>query len=252
MRPWIGDVCAVVGARALMNIKVTRWVLALFVTVLGANSSLAQGPSGAPPEVKTLRGAVLKGKLASVSDGDTIVVAVAGGQTARIRLEGIDCPEPRQPYSRSATTFTRTLLGREALLIKVLDVDRYGRLVGRISVGDKDASLELVKAGLAWHYTDYSADRLLDAAEKEARGQRRGLWADPNPVPPWVARRSARSDASRARLVAALGPFHGNARSGVYHADRCKNARCQNCTLTFATQKEAEDAGLRPAGDCLR
>ncbi|MEE8369267.1 MAG: thermonuclease family protein, partial [Dehalococcoidia bacterium] len=38
------------------------------------------------------------------------------------------------------------------------DTDRYGRLVARVYVGTNDVNLELVRAGFAWHYRQYSDD----------------------------------------------------------------------------------------------
>lgn len=56
----------------------------------------------------------------------------------------------------------------------------------------------MIDAGLAWHYTRYSDDADLAAAERAARAARRGLWADPEPVPPWEWRGSeSRRDAVR-------------------------------------------------------
>jgi hypothetical protein len=49
-------------------------------------------------------------------------------------------------------------------------------------------SRELVRAGLAWWYCKYSTDPILAALELEAYGARRGLWSDPNPIPPWELR----------------------------------------------------------------
>ena len=46
--------------------------------------------------------------------------------------------------------------------------DRYGRLVARVRVDDTDVSLELARAGLAWHYKKYSSDPELAAAEQRA------------------------------------------------------------------------------------
>lgn len=70
------------------------------------------------------------------------------------------------------------------------DVDRYGRTVARIYVGGTDLNFELVKAGLAWFYRQYSHDSQIAAAENAARRARVGLWSDPFPVPPWSFRRS--------------------------------------------------------------
>ena len=71
-------------------------------------------------------------------------------------------------------------------------------MLGKVLVGGRDACLEQVRAGMAWHYKYYEneqspADRRLYAeAELEARRARRGLWADPNPTPPWDFRRGKR------------------------------------------------------------
>ena len=54
----------------------------------------------------------------------------------------------------------------------------------------------MLEAGLAWWYRKYAseqdpADRAsYEAAEDQARGERRGLWTDPAPVPPWDWRHS--------------------------------------------------------------
>jgi endonuclease YncB( thermonuclease family) len=189
-----------------------------------------------------------------VVDGDTLHAAVRGMGDMRVRLEGIDCPEPGQPFSQVARSFTRAFAFDRDVTLTVIDVDRFGRLVARLTSGGRDLSLALVKAGLAWHYTDYSSDRLLAAAEQDARANRRGMWVDGSPTPPWVKRRAPSRDRTSAAPAAPMphGPFRANVRSGVYHADRCRNARCKNCTRVFTSEAEARAAGFRPAGDCLR
>ena len=68
--------------------------------------------------------------------------------------------------------------------------DRYGRLVAPVILPDgRDLSVELVKAGLAWHYKKYSDDEELARLEVEARKASRGLWSEPEPVPPWEWRK---------------------------------------------------------------
>ncbi|ENC8477245.1 hypothetical protein ABK488_004563 [Escherichia coli] len=37
----------------------------------------------------------------------------------------------------------------------------------------------------AWVYERYNVDESLPALQREAQEQKRGLWADANPVPPW-------------------------------------------------------------------
>ena len=48
----------------------------------------------------------------------------------------------------------------------------------------------MVKAGLAWHYKQYSKDKRLAELEADARAAKRGLWADKSQVPPWEWRAS--------------------------------------------------------------
>jgi endonuclease YncB( thermonuclease family) len=196
------------------------------------------------------RGETFTARVTSVPDGDTVTVATAAESSLRIRVEGVDCPESGQPFSQVARNFTRQLVFDRTVTVRVLDVDRYGRLVSRVIAGNHDLSLELVKAGLAWHYTAYSADRLLESAELDARRAKRGLWSQPNPAPPWVGRRPEMAAGSTP--LPQVGPFRANVRSGVFHKADCKNAHCQNCTRTFERREEAEAAGFRPAGDCLK
>ncbi|MGV8120435.1 MAG: thermonuclease family protein [Candidatus Xenobiia bacterium LiM19] len=124
------------------------------------------------------------GKCVGVSDGDTIKVLNNRVQV-KVRLEGIDAPELHQDFGRKAKQFTSALVFGKTVTINTVTIDRYGRTVGRVIVNGKDVSLELVKAGLAWHYTHYSDDPALAKAEKVARAGKKGLWSMRNPVAPW-------------------------------------------------------------------
>jgi endonuclease YncB( thermonuclease family) len=128
------------------------------------------------------------GTVVAIHDGDTISVR-AGRETIRIRLEGIDCPEYRQPYSARAKQFTAELVHRKDVTVDGRGDDQYGRLLARVRVGDVEVNETLVRNGLAWHYQRREIDPALAAAERSARAARIGLWADPNPVPPWRWRR---------------------------------------------------------------
>jgi endonuclease YncB( thermonuclease family) len=78
--------------------------------------------------------------------------------------------------------------------VHVREVDRYGRLVGNVSLPDgRHLSQELVRAGYAWWFRRYSADPRLAILEAQARAARRGLWADPDPIAPWEWRSQAGS-----------------------------------------------------------
>nr|WP_181695796.1 thermonuclease family protein [Escherichia coli]BBU92897.1 endonuclease [Escherichia coli] len=46
----------------------------------------------------------------------------------------------------------------------------------------------MVRAGAAWVYEQYNSDPVLPVLQNEARQQKRGLWSDADPVPPWIWR----------------------------------------------------------------
>ena len=141
--------------------------------------------------VPFLLGETYIGRCVGVSDGDTISV-MHNGRANKIRLEGIDCPELGQDFGMRAKQFTSAMVFGKDVEVREFNLDRYGRTVARVLVDGKDLSLELVKAGLAWHYRQYSSERVLAQAQIEARLAKRGLWSMPDPVPPWVYRRNLR------------------------------------------------------------
>ena len=205
-------------------------------------------------------------QVVAVHDGDTITVRTAA-ETLKVRVAGVDCPELGQPWSSRAKQFTSQLVFGKTVTVEPHGADQYGRTIGRVFVGTRDLSEELLRAGMAWRYEVGSADRQLVDAERAARQSRAGLWADAAPVPPWQWRRerqgemgssgSAGSTTSRSRTTRedvrdARGPFHGNVHSHLYHRPGCPNYNCKSCEETFLTTQSAEEAGYTPAGDCLR
>jgi endonuclease YncB( thermonuclease family) len=135
------------------------------------------------------------GKVVGVADGDTITV-LRDKTPVKIRLHGVDAPEKAQPFGEKAKQLTSSLVFGKDVRVEVVTRDKYGRTVGRVYVVNPPACLEeeLVKAGLAWWYRQYSAkDKKLAQLEEEARKAKRGLWADPNPTPPWEWRHGGKA-----------------------------------------------------------
>ena len=133
-------------------------------------------------------------RVVAVADGDTITVEpIQGGDKAKVRLHGIDCPETNQPYGQTAKAFVI-----EAVLFKEVDVhpspqgkDRYGRIVAVVEIPGVGVLQELLlEAGLAWVYPQYCKDcGAWEMLEAEARNQRKGLWIEDKPVEPWEYRK---------------------------------------------------------------
>jgi len=131
------------------------------------------------------------GTVVVVHDGDTLTVAHNGGKE-KVRLQGVDCPELAQQYGRQAKQFTTRLCLGKAVTVKVVTKDQYGRSVGYVTLPDgKSLNQELVRNGMAWWYEQYArGDRTLEGLQEEARKERRGLWAEKDPVAPWTYRRN--------------------------------------------------------------
>jgi endonuclease YncB( thermonuclease family) len=57
----------------------------------------------------------------------------------------------------------------------------------------------MVQDGMAWQYKRCSKEAALAEAESEARKERRGLWVDDKPIPPWEWRKQAKDRRAKAR-----------------------------------------------------
>jgi len=127
------------------------------------------------------------GKVVRVIDGDTIVV-LRDGAGIKVRFYGIDTPESDQAWGAAATAFTRrAVLGRQVTVRTHGTGSRYHRTIGEVLQPDgRSLNRILVATGLAWWYQHYAPTNLeLSRLEARARAEKRGLWADPAPVPPW-------------------------------------------------------------------
>lgn len=136
-------------------------------------------------------------KVVGIADGDTFRV-VRDRNEIRIRIHAIDAPERHQPFASKSRERLSTLLFGRMVSIERVKNDPYGRIVARVMVDGRDAGLEQIRAGFAWHYLHYAREQRPDqreryaAAEREARGAKRGLWRDAAAVPPWDFRRTNR------------------------------------------------------------
>lgn len=141
---------------------------------------------------------VIRGRVVGVVDGDTVDILTVEREQVRIRLAGIDAPEKAQPYGQRSKQKMSDLVFDKNAEVDFTKRDRYGRIIGKVMVNGRDASLGLLDAGLAWHYKKYAgeqsaSDRATYAnAEDAARSSRIGLWRDELPIAPWDWRRGNR------------------------------------------------------------
>jgi len=126
-----------------------------------------------------------KFRVMNVIDGDTI--KLDNGQV--VRYIGIDAPEtvhpskPVQCFGKEASEKNTELVeGKEVKLVKdISETDRYGRLLRYVYIDNMFVNDYLVRNGYA-NASSYPPDikhqDQFKEAEKEARDNKRGLWAD--------------------------------------------------------------------------
>lgn len=157
-------------------------ILFLFTAFQSAN---AGGIPGALAGILSTLNQEIQGKVIRVLDGDTIEV-LQDKKPIRVRLANIDAPEKKQAFGRGSTNQLKALLAGQSVTVSYTQTDRYGRIIGRVfTMNGTEASRFMVQSGAAWVYERYNVDESLPALQREAQEQKRGLWADPKPVPPW-------------------------------------------------------------------
>ncbi len=201
----------------------------------------------------------ITGKVISVADGDTITILSNNNQQTKIRLYGIDTPEKAQAYGKKAKKFTASLTAGKQVKVKIYDIDKYGRSVGVVFVNGVNVNEQLIENGFAWQYRKYCKASFCKnwlKKEKQAQSFYFGLWKDNKPQPPWewrkTKKRGKRKQVKKQNSFNNLGVYHGNKKSHVYHSSTCEYYFCKNCTVSFQTITQANNAGYRPHSQCVQ
>lgn len=196
-----------------LGIRRNRWAAACVAVVLLIAAQLQQSvDTNATGEVTaTSNEREATGRVSKVADGDTITVLSEQGQKLKIRLLGIDAPETNQKHGKAAGSWLREQLLDQQVLLQIVETDRYQRHVAKVLAKavdcktatcplERDINLELVKLGHAWWYERYSNNQPIadqtayPRAQQLAKRNRMGLWAHPDPIPPWEFRRQQREN----------------------------------------------------------
>ncbi len=161
-----------------------RLFLLAIAAIVAAIAHFARRPAEPPPPESLAEGTY---QVRRVVDGDTLLLA----NGARLRLIGADTPEtvkPNSPVERwgpEAAQFTKDFVacGEVRLQMDHERVDKYGRFLAYVWVGDKMLNEELIREGLAkaelqYHYAEAMKTRFR-RAEQEARRAGKGIWSEP-------------------------------------------------------------------------
>ncbi|MFM7886736.1 MAG: thermonuclease family protein, partial [Pseudanabaena sp.] len=140
-----------------------------------------------------------------VSDGDTIAVD-CDGEKLKLRFCGIDAPESKQPLGKESKDLMSKLVEGKQVYVRPIELDRYGRTVAEVEVksdrkvNQRDyevlfVNAEMVKAGLAYEYKQYSKNcpnrEIIVDAEKFAKDKKIGVWSG-DYQKPWDYRKASK------------------------------------------------------------
>lgn len=131
-------------------------------------------------------------RVIGISDGDTMTVLINEHEQIKVRLAEIDAPEKAQPFGKRSKQSLSDLCYQHTAVIERIDIDRYGRTVGKVQCDRVNVNEEQIRKGMAWVYRKYLRDHSLLLLEQKAKSSRLGLWAESEPIPPWEWRKRSR------------------------------------------------------------
>lgn len=203
-----------------------------------------------------------KAQFSYAHDGDTIWVSI-DGVDEKIRFVGINTPElakdgkPAEFMAKEAKDFTeKSLENKEVYLEKdVSDRDKYDRLLRYIwlekpvtnpslkDIETKTLNGLLVKEGYAYanyYKPDVKYHDFLKKLENTAKANNKGIWSDGKADKDFVEKNEKIDESYLIK---------GNKNSKVYHLPEWPSyytVKDKNAVY-FENEKEAKDAGFRPA-----
>jgi endonuclease YncB( thermonuclease family) len=169
-------------------VKVVRFVwrltaaslLGLWLGSVHAQDTASKGVNGEQ---------VWTGWVSWVADGDTLLVLPEQAHEAvKLRIDGIDAPERCQSGGDASRDAMIDLVHRKTILVFPRGTDSYGRVLGRVEMDGRDVAAQMVAAGMAWAFRFRETSGPYAALERQARKQKKGLFAEPQPLPPRVFR----------------------------------------------------------------
>jgi micrococcal nuclease len=117
----------------------------------------------------------------SIHDGDTLRIR-QGEKVTKVRFCGIDAPELAQPLGVESRDYLMRLVGTGAVRVVKVEQDKYDRTVGELFLPDgRSVNVEMVRAGMAYHYAKYSGNcavrGAIGQAEDQAKARHVGVMA---------------------------------------------------------------------------
>jgi endonuclease YncB( thermonuclease family) len=96
-----------------------------------------------------LNAQTIQGKVVRVSDGDTITILDATNAQNKVRLNKIDAPEKKQAFGEVSRKHLASMVAGKIVNVEWAKKDKYGRILGDITIGTTNVNLRMVQDGLA-------------------------------------------------------------------------------------------------------
>jgi len=137
-----------------------------------------------------VRAASFYGKVIQVDDGDAITVFNLN-RPVKVRLLGIDAPEPGQPFGEIAREHLQSLVIDKMVTVEYSSLGTHSSVVGKVILEGTDIGAQMIRDGAAWFDVNNNS-RLSDTerqvytqSEVAARTEKRGIWQNGDAVAPW-------------------------------------------------------------------
>jgi len=177
-----------------------------------------------------------------VVDGDTIIL----DGYERVRLIGVDTPETKHPkkpvqyFGKEAYEFTKRMVEGKKVRLEYdwQRKDKYGRTLAYVFLKDGTfLNAEIIKQGYGFAYTKYPFKYLEEfrAFEREARENRRGLWA---------SKEESKSETSKATEDTIV---YITKTGKKYHSEGCRYLSKSKIPISL---KDAIKQGYTPCSVC--
>jgi len=165
-----------------------------------SQSATIQIPNGEPDPDETANLPEYEVILGSIHDGDTLRVRSPKGEVFKIRSACVDAPELKQPWGEESRNYLRSMINEAGgkVKVKVINTDRYGRLVAELWTKSGLLQSRMAAAGMAFAYDRYSKDcpnwDAVKSSEKGAMEFKLGVWKlQGGGQRPWDYRKQNRS-----------------------------------------------------------
>lgn len=137
-----------------------------------------------------VRAASFYGKVVDVNDGDLITVSNLN-RPVKVRLLGVDAPEPGQPFAEVAKQHLKDLTMDKFVTVEYSSLGTNSSVVGRVILDGVDVCAQMIRDGAAWF--DINNNSRLSETERQiylqseaaARNEKRGVWQNGDAVAPW-------------------------------------------------------------------